>query len=159
MDTEWIKQKAITDEANNIKSLDVGAGKLTWPAYLIHHYRCYRNYTVIMELEIPPTALLNDALDRMIRNETMLLKTGFAVCHPDDHFNKKTGVALAKSKMEYCHFTICRISNEKSYREEPHDCVELLLELDGELNPLLQKVLTRFYRLKFYSSGKVMLLC
>jgi len=164
MDTEWIKLKTITDEETNTKSMDIGAGKITWPATVLHHYRdvdsmCSRiTYTARMELEIPPTAILTDALDKMIRNETLLLKVGFAVLHPEDHFCKKTGREIAKTKMEYCHFKILCIDNRKVSCYRPADCVVLSLEV-SEINKHLphRLLLETHMELHFYSSGKVIL--
>jgi hypothetical protein len=160
MDTEWIKQKVVTDEANNKKSLDIGAGKIIWPSTVLHHYRGRdRSFvgTVMVELEIPPTAMLNDALDRMVRNETMLLKTGFAILHPEDQFCRKTGRTLAKERLKYFHFNVCDIRNRKVGYDFCHDCVNLLLELSDQ-NENIPRRLTGFYfELRLYSHGGVVL--
>lgn len=162
MDTEWIKHEATTDEANNTKTLKVGVGKITWPATVLRHYRkaeYFRSFvgTVIVELEIPPTALLNDALDRMVRNETMLLKVGFAVLHPEDQFCKKTGRTIAKERMDYFHFNVCDIRNRKVGYDCCYDCVSLCLELSAQ-NKKLPLALNRLdLELRFYSRGGVIL--
>lgn len=161
MDTEWIKAKTVTDEANNRKSLDIGAGKLTWTALLYHHFRaencfcfcgCERNFTVALEMEIPPSALLNDALDRMIRNETILLKTGFAFCHPQDQYCKKTGRELAKSNLFHRHFIVNTISRHSKY-------VSLSLTVSPINENTRHDVLgDKDFDLRFFPNGVVMLL-
>lgn len=164
MDTDWIKLKTTTDEEKNIKSMDIGVGKLMWPAYVLHHYRDVDSiytritYTAMIELEIPPTAILTDALDKMIRNETMLLKAGFAVLHPEDQFSRKIGREIAKKNMAYHHFNVQHIDNRKISCYRKSDCVVLSLDLSDINKSLPHRLLLESHiHLNFYSSGKVIL--
>jgi hypothetical protein len=158
MDTDWIKEKVTTDVERNLKSMDIGAGMLQWPAMLYHHERgidCFGTsdqFTTALEMEIPPTALLNDTLDHMVRNETMLFKVGFAFCHPKEQYCKKTGREIAKSKLEYAHFNMNAIIRCKNY-------VTISLSY-SHLNehPKKRVIQELVYKLSFYDNGVVMLI-
>jgi hypothetical protein len=165
MDTEWIKEKAVLE--NGKRTLDIGPGKLEWPAQVIHHFRNFgrnynkveycgeQDYTAIFDLELPPTALLQDSLDRLIRNETILIKAGFAFCHKNDQYCKKTGRELAKTKLEYYHFNVASI--DRPYRE---DCTQIFLELSDinkSVSSSFKKIIGSVFTLKFYPNGRAVL--
>lgn len=74
---------------------------------IIHKNNWLDRFTLVTEkIDVP--FLLDTVSEQLVKGEDIELYYGLGVsrCHPDDQFNKKTGVKLALDKMEICSFKV-----------------------------------------------------